>query len=92
MVRIAQVGADKGKPSQKLSRQEIRILCAIGLLIGIGTLYTGETGSCDCPAQIVGQPLPFNQFMAEVNIGLILIIVSLIGLAFSFRKSKTTPK
>jgi hypothetical protein len=74
--------------AEKLTPQEIRILCVISLLIGAGTLYLGVTGGSAGPASIVGQPPTFNQFKAEVDAGLVMIGVSAIGLALSFRKSK----
>jgi hypothetical protein len=73
-----------------LSRLEIRIVLAICLLMGVGIFYLGATGSCGCPEQTVGQPAPFNQFQAEVDAGLVIILISIIGLAFSFFKRKTT--
>jgi hypothetical protein len=57
---------------------------AICLLIGVGIFYLGATGSCGCPEQTVGQPAPFNQFQAEVDAGLVIILISAIGLVFSF--------
>jgi hypothetical protein len=74
-----------------LSRREIRVLSVIGLLFGVGTLYIGATGSCACGEQTVGEPLPFNEFMAEVNAGLVIIILSIIGLVFSSLKRKGPP-
>jgi hypothetical protein len=74
----------------EMSRREVRAFSAIGLVFGVGMVYFGATTSCACPAQIVGQPTPFNWLMAEVNAGLVVILVSAIGLVFSFRKPKTT--
>jgi hypothetical protein len=69
-----------------LSRREIRAFSVIGLLFGVGIAYFGATTSCACPAQIVGQPTPFNWLKVEVEAGLIIIIVSAVGLIFSFLK------
>lgn len=74
-----------------MKSRKIRVLSVIGLLFGVGTLYIGATGSCACVEQTIGQPLPFNWFMAEVNAGLVIIILSIIGLVFSFLKRKTAP-
>jgi hypothetical protein len=74
-----------------LSRREIRVYSVIGLLVGVGTLYFGATGSSDGPAQVSGQPVSLNQFQAEVAAGTIIILISLVALVLSFLvKSKTT--
>jgi hypothetical protein len=74
---------------QKLSNEDIKALSVLGLLFGVGLVYFGVTGSCACPASVVGKPAPFNQFQGEIAIGVIAIIVSIVGAAFSFRKPKT---
>jgi hypothetical protein len=67
------------------------VLSAIGLLFGAALVYVGATTSCLCAAQIAGQPAPFNWLRAEVDAGLAAIVVSAIGLAFSFRRAKPAP-
>jgi len=73
-----------------LSRREIRAFSLVALFFGFGISYLGATTSCACPEQTVGQPLPFNWLMAEVDAGLVVIILSTIGFAFSFLKKETT--
>lgn len=63
--------------------REVRVALVLAMLIGVAILYLGATGSCACPAQLVGQPALFNQFQAEVAVGLVIIIASVIGLALS---------
>jgi len=73
-----------------VGRREIRLSLMAALLIGAATLYFGETGSCACAAQILGQPAPFNEFQAETSSGLVIIIASTVGLALSFLFPKKT--
>ena len=74
-----------------MGNRGFKVLSVLGLLFGIGTVYLGETGNCACPAHVAGQPAPFNQFQAEVELGVVIIVVSAIGMAFSFRGPRATP-
>ena len=51
--------------------------------------YFGATTNCTCPEQIVGEQTPFNWLVVELDAGLVIILVSAIGLVFSFRKADT---
>lgn len=88
---IAREGDREAREGSKLSRREVRVFSVIGLLFGVGTLYIGATSSCACAEQTVGQPLPFNWLMAEVDAGVAIITLSIIGLVFSLLKRKTPP-
>lgn len=74
-------------------RTIVRILSIIGLLVGITALYLGLSGSSGCPAQVIGQPpnCP-NPFQAEVAAGIVIIILSAVGLVASFLWPGSKPK
>jgi hypothetical protein len=77
-----------------LSNQEIRFFSMIGLVFGLGLLYLGLTTSGHCPAQIVGQPVTCPSALDRftgVPLPLLIIIVSAVGLASSFRKPSKAP-
>ena len=81
---------ERKKRRIKLSNRDFKILSILGLLFGVGVSYFGETGSCACPAQTVGQPAPFNPFQAEVEVGIVVVAVSMVRVVFSFRRKATS--
>ncbi len=84
---------ERGK--EEMSRQGIRVLSAMGLIFGVGASFLGLTTTCNCPAQLVGQPLDCSCAQSaslDVIIGVSVIIVSAIVLAFSFLKPSQHPK
>jgi hypothetical protein len=80
-----------------LSNREIRFFSIVGLIFGVLMLYLGLSGSSSCAAQVLGQTTQVtvypcgnpNTFQIEVFIGLLIIIVTLVGLGVSFSKPTT---
>ena len=71
--------------------REIRIFSVLGLIFGAVATSYGLMTACECPVQLVGQPLDCScaqSLSLFTVIGVLVIIVSAIGLAFSFLKPR----
>jgi hypothetical protein len=72
---------------------ELRLVFVIGLILGSGLILSGSQTFCSCPNQIVGQPPNCScaqSLDTMVIIGISILIISAVGVAFSFLKPQTT--